>query len=117
MQQCDHGRPRLTSVRTEGVVDFIPLAKVNNLVTSCTGNFITFTHMEIQVQDAKEIRLIYLDTRVDANSSRLVTRHGVKSVWPYGLMHAALVTRQRRYTLSSALCKDPWCNKLLLRDY
>lgn len=29
-QQCNHGLPRLTSVRTEGVVDFIPLAKVNN---------------------------------------------------------------------------------------
>lgn len=43
------------------------------------------------MQDAKEIRLIYLDTRVDANSSRLVARHRVESVWPYGLMHAVPV--------------------------
>lgn len=47
--------------------------------------------MEIQVQDAKEIRLIYLDTRVDANTSRLVAQLGVESVWPYGLMHAVPV--------------------------
>lgn len=71
--------------------------------------------MEIQVQDAKEIRLIYLDTRVDANSSRLVTAWSRVCMALRPNACGPSVTRQRRYTLSSLLHQGSLNKALLLR--
>lgn len=70
--------------------------------------------MEAQVQDAKEHKVLFFDTRVNANSSSLslVTQHGVKSVWPYGLRNKAFVWSHYNVTLSNALYKDPRRKKL-----